>query len=131
MHNLYHSNHTLDLMITDDANQHIMKLIDRNGHFTDDSEGFVWFKSKAFNSNHSYGVGICNDYFSIHEANVVCRYLGYLRAEDALKKYYYSYADSIVVDVICNGSENSLDECQQFQIDNCELPYVYVICTSK
>ena len=58
---------------------------------------------------------ICDDYWDIRDANVVCRQLGFSRG--AVQYYRYAHfgrgTGQIWMDnVRCTGNETSLDECQ-------------------
>ena len=92
---------------------------DQNRNF----EGLGWILMKTVERNWSV---ICDDDFSMNEANAACRQLGYLGARDLLKGYgphvYENFPDTHFVKVNCSGgNENHLQQCQWEVIgDKCQ-----------
>ncbi|KAJ8034621.1 hypothetical protein HOLleu_21534 [Holothuria leucospilota] len=72
-------------------------------------------------------VGVCTDGWSIADAGVVCRQLGYQTALAVLviPVSYDQYGPVWVNDVHCRGNETSLSECKQAWIGqhNCSFWY--------
>nr|XP_039262614.1 lysyl oxidase homolog 2-like isoform X2 [Styela clava] len=61
---------------------------------------------------------LCSNHWTMNEANVVCRQLGYERAIAALRESYYGEARGPIwyQSVRCTGSENALHECRRVRI---------------
>ena len=94
-------------------------------------EGAILMKTEA--SNWSL---ICDDHFSLAEADVACRQMGYFGAADLLKGYGYRHNNHYLVvkddgmyhlpnrpfvRVKCNGTESKLHSCQWEEVgDQCE-----------
>ena len=66
---------------------------------------------------------VCDDSWSIQEANVVCRQLGYPQATEALSYAYFGAGTGPILmdDVTCFGNEVSLNQCLSsgWGINNC------------
>eukprot|EP00057_Strongylocentrotus_purpuratus_P012193 XP_011666667.1 PREDICTED: neurotrypsin-like [Strongylocentrotus purpuratus] len=67
---------------------------------------------------------VCDDQWSLSEADVVCRQVGYeLGAKEAPRNSYFGSADGPILldDLYCNGQESSLFSCQHsgFANHNC------------
>lgn len=56
---------------------------------------------------------VCDDYWDLTDATVVCRQLGYQQAEEALRYAYFGPGSGPIWmdDVHCVGHETSLDQC--------------------
>ncbi|KAJ8040728.1 Deleted in malignant brain tumors 1 protein [Holothuria leucospilota] len=56
---------------------------------------------------------VCDDYWDMNEARVVCRQLGYTDAVDALHSAYFGSGTGPIWldDLFCSGNETSLDQC--------------------
>ena len=75
------------------------------------SEGYV----EALGTNGQWG-GVCDDYFDINDAHVICRMLGYPSAIAAVDaQYTYGYNPSgnsyVLNNLNCDGSELSAFDC--------------------
>ena len=75
------------------------------------SEGYV----EALGTNGQWG-GVCDDYFDINDAHVICRMLGYpsaIAVVDAHSTYGDNPSGGIYVldDLECDGSELSVFDC--------------------
>ena len=100
-------------------------------HFKYDGLGAILMKTEARNWSL-----ICDDHFSLAEADVACRQMGYFGADDLLKGFGYRYNNHYqiyhddgmyhlpnrpFVKVKCTGTENRLHDCQWEEIgDQCE-----------
>ena len=66
---------------------------------------------------------VCDDWWDINDAAVVCRMLGFPGAEEAVGSATFGQGEGRIVldDVECQGDENSLAECShpQFLDNNC------------
>ena len=66
---------------------------------------------------------VCDDYWDIKDALVVCRQLGFRYALNAYQGAYYGEGTGPIVldDVFCRGSESSLFSCRHrgVEIHNC------------
>ena len=66
---------------------------------------------------------VCDDYFTIEGATVVCRQLGYARAIQYHYRAYYGQGsgDILLDNVQCSGTEASLFECRHngIGVENC------------
>ena len=92
-------------------------------HFKyDDGLGAILMKTEGRNWSL-----ICDDHFSLAEADAACRQMGYVGAEDLLKGFGYRsvrYGDDAIyhlpnapfVKVKCSGNESSLHDCQWEEI---------------
>ncbi|XP_072169133.1 antigen WC1.1-like [Diadema setosum] len=79
---------------------------------------------------------VCDDYWGLEEARVVCRQLGYVDADLALVAAAFGPGETtapIALDnVQCDGDEESLYECNSYNAHNCEHDEdASVICTTK
>lgn len=65
--------------------------------------------------NNRYWGTICDDHWTIREANVVCRSMGYGTAEIATKNAYYGRGIGKIMldDVYCVGTEKSIRQCKK------------------
>ncbi|EDV27497.1 uncharacterized protein TRIADDRAFT_53242 [Trichoplax adhaerens] len=77
---------------------------------------------------------VCDDYFNISTANVVCRQLGYSSAQAArcCAAYGQSAGPILLDDVFCNGDESSITQCQHnswYRNDCAHSEDVGVVCT--
>ncbi|CAH8472847.1 unnamed protein product [Schistosoma rodhaini] len=65
---------------------------------------------------------ICDDNWTLKEANVICRMLGFPHALQATTRDYFfsnSEYDYLMDDVYCKGSESYLDECVYWTEHDC------------
>ena len=65
---------------------------------------------------------VCDDWWDINDARVVCRQLGYQNAVRAIKRYVHSGSGQIWLDdVRCRGTERSIFDCTHrgWGIHNC------------
>ncbi|TPP61867.1 Lysyl oxidase like protein 3 [Fasciola gigantica] len=65
---------------------------------------------------------ICDDNWTLKEANVVCRTLGFPHALQATTRdYFYStgYYNYQLDDVVCKGNEESLEQCSFWEEHDC------------
>ncbi|XP_072043678.1 uncharacterized protein [Amphiura filiformis] len=61
---------------------------------------------------HQWGT-ICEKYWDISDATVVCRQLGFSGFGEAVRSYFGSGSGEIWVgDVLCDGKENNLEDCE-------------------
>ncbi|XP_077162934.1 lysyl oxidase homolog 2 [Paroedura picta] len=79
---------------------------------------------------------VCDDDFSIHAANVVCRQLGYVEAESWLPSSKYGKGDGKIWldNVYCTGKETSLAMCTSngWGVSDCKhTEDVGVVCSPK
>nr|XP_054772381.1 neurotrypsin-like [Lytechinus pictus] len=77
---------------------------------------------------------ICDDYWDIDDARVVCRMLGYPGVSSALVRFGEATGDIILDDVDCDGSETHLAHCNHggYENHNCEHSEdVGVICSGE
>ena len=79
---------------------------------------------------------VCDDYWGINDANVVCRELGYLFAKSALKMAHFGQGKgpTWLNDVACVGSESSISDCSHagWGVENCgHSEDASVICSGK
>ena len=74
------------------------------------------------NYNGTWGT-VCDDSWSIQDANVVCEQLGYSRATAAYSNAYFGTGSGPIYldDVTCFGTESRLDQClaSQWGQHNC------------
>ena len=61
---------------------------------------------------------VCGNGWSMKEANVICRQLGYPSAYQAWQRddYLSDFAAPALVDVKCNGQESSIEQCDYLGI---------------
>ena len=64
---------------------------------------------------------VCDDYWDLQDANVVCRELGFVSARTAvmLAGFGQSSGPILADDVQCRGTESSFDECTKSLTNNC------------
>ena len=64
---------------------------------------------------------VCDDWWGISEAQVVCRQLGYGSAVSALRNAYFGRGSGAQWEVnwYCSGSESSLQSCRTTSSANC------------
>lgn len=66
---------------------------------------------------------MCDDYWDINDANVVCRQLGYSGANAAYQSAHYGQGSGEILldDVGCSGHESYLWDCPHlgWAVDNC------------
>ena len=70
--------------------------------------------------NGSWGT-VCDDYWDVNDAAVVCSFLGYTGRSFALPRYSYGRGEILMDNVQCTGSEASLEQCAHngWGISNC------------
>ena len=74
---------------------------------------------------------ICDDNWRMNEGNVVCRELGFVRAEAVKTRAEYGQGSGYMHYFVCAGTENSLDSCstRRYRINSCSHSEdVGVIC---
>ena len=56
---------------------------------------------------------VCDDFFDLNDANVICRELGYSGAENAHPFSLFGFPDRFIHldDLACNGNESQLVDC--------------------
>ncbi|XP_063960668.1 uncharacterized protein LOC129267820 [Lytechinus pictus] len=79
---------------------------------------------------------ICDDYWDLPDAHVVCRMLGYPGAESALSSGFFGQGEDRILldDLECFGNETSLEDCQYpgFYQHNCQhYEDAAVVCRPK
>ncbi|XP_033104464.1 antigen WC1.1-like [Anneissia japonica] len=78
---------------------------------------------------------VCDDYWSMEDANVVCRYLGFTegaREAPMQARFGVGSGDIILDDVRCSGSESSIFDCSHTERHNCgHHEDASVICVSN
>ena len=59
---------------------------------------------------------VCDDFWSLNDAHVVCRQLGYPRALQALQMASHGQGTGAIVldDLLCSGTEENLLQCASF-----------------
>lgn len=64
---------------------------------------------------------VCDDYWGIEDANVVCRQLGFTGASVAYGDAFFGPGNepTHLDDVACQGNESSLLDCNKAQYENC------------
>ena len=60
---------------------------------------------------------VCDDGWSIEEANVICRQLGYPAASRAWQSARVSPESGLSLNISCNGSEFNIDQCDHGEWD--------------
>ena len=79
---------------------------------------------------------VCDDFWSLPDAKVVCRQLGYRDARQATRNAVHGVGNGIIWldNIMCIGNETELQDCQSngFGNHNCDHNEdAGVICTSK
>lgn len=79
---------------------------------------------------------VCDDYWGMHDAHVVCRELGYYDAVSAPRYAHFGAGSGHIWldDVGCSGSESSIAHCQHkgWGVENCgHHEDASVICSRK
>ena len=79
---------------------------------------------------------VCDDFWDLNDATVVCRQLGYLRAVFAYRTSQFGEGTGPIWldDIHCNGTESRLDQCPHngIGVHNCaHFEDAGVQCTSK
>jgi len=79
---------------------------------------------------------VCDDYWDINDAKVVCRELGYLFAKSALSYAHFGQGvgPTWLDNVACVGSESSINDCSHagWGVENCgHSEDASVICSGK
>ncbi|XP_065182791.1 deleted in malignant brain tumors 1 protein-like [Sycon ciliatum] len=71
-------------------------------------------------SNGTWGT-VCDDYWDIREANVVCRQLGYAKATSSIQRYGGGRGPILLDQLECTGEEKDLFRCQgnRVGVHNC------------
>ena len=69
------------------------------------------------------GMPICDDYWDLKDAWVVCKQLGFASVVSATSKSKYGQvpSDFIMDNVLCTGEEISLLNCSHTRNDNCNV----------
>ena len=81
--------------------------------------------------------GICDDYFDLNDAHVICKMLGYTSASKAHKKSllgHGGHGNFLLDDLACNGTEQTLAECSHYGWgnDDCGISeWAGVTCSGK
>ena len=84
--------------------------------------------------------GVCDDFFDIEDADVICKMLNFDKALRALKGFQHTYGKNpsknkfILDDLQCNGNENSIFDCPHVDEDehDCSDNEIAAVeCTSK
>ena len=57
-------------------------------------------------------MSICDENWNMYDAEVVCRQLGYSRAEAAPKTGYHGWQGYYLRNFLCKGNETRLDQCK-------------------
>ena len=79
---------------------------------------------------------VCDDWWDLNDAGVVCRALGYPNASRAPRSAYFGQGSGKIWldDVNCQGHESSLESCSHRGWDNHDCGHsedASVICSSK
>ena len=82
------------------------------------NEGNVFAYNPFFNA---YGP-VCDDFWDLNDATVVCRQLGFDGVETVLIGSYFGTvpSDFSYDNVLCYGEEETIDDCQWIGYDDCE-----------
>ena len=113
-----------------DLNQPALRLIDKESEFNYNGLGFILMKAAGKNWS-----AVCDEEFSINEANAACRQMGYLGARDLHKGYesriYDRFPNAPMVKVKCggHGNESHLQDCHWEEIMCRSQEAVGVVCS--
>ncbi|EMP40796.1 Complement factor I, partial [Chelonia mydas] len=92
------------------------------------SEGLIQVK----HGNHTEKLFICNSEWSMNEANVVCRHLGFKIGAEYHKKTFQvpesALTSSQCLHATCRGLETSLAECTLIESRNSNKDFASVVC---
>ncbi|XP_048703652.1 complement factor I isoform X2 [Caretta caretta] len=92
------------------------------------SEGLIQVK----HGNHTEKLFICNSEWSMNEANVVCRHLGFKIGAEYHKKTFHvpesALTSSQCLHATCRGLETSLAECSLIESRNSNEDFASVVC---
>ncbi|CAM4545950.1 complement factor I isoform X1 [Lepidochelys kempii] len=92
------------------------------------SEGLIQVK----HGNHTEKLFICNSEWSMNEANVVCRHLGFKIGAEYHKKTFQvpesALTSSQCLHATCRGLETSLAECTLIESRNSNEDFASVVC---
>ena len=75
---------------------------------------------------------VCDDYWGLTNADVVCRQLGFSGAERATQQGEFGSGSNYFAmdDVVCSGSEARIQDCEYNEFDDCSgAELAGVVCT--